>query len=106
MIAVAQPVPSPPAHGKHMTTEPYNYELLTQHPELLVFYSGWIGQKVCFLTHSAVACDRLDSWQAAAVEVDRLALVLRIAEKTKILDLSGEAQTTLGELIGHYAAGG
>jgi len=89
-----------------MTTEPYNYELIARHPELLIFYSGWIGQKVCYLTHSAVTCDRSDSWRAAAVEVDRLALVLHAAEKAKMLDLSDEAKTAVGELIGHYATGG
>ena len=53
MISVTQPVQNPPAHGKHMTTEPYDYEVIAQHPKLLIFYSGWVGQKVCFLTHSA-----------------------------------------------------
>ena len=89
-----------------MTTEPYNYELLTHNPELLIFYSGWIGQKVCFLTHSAVTRDRPDIWLAAAVEVDRLALILNTAEKAKMLNLSGAARTALGELIRHYAKGG
>jgi len=89
-----------------MTMEPYNYELIAQHRKLLTFFVGWVGQKVCFLTHSAVTCDRSDLWFAAAAEVDRLALALHEAEKAKVLDLSCETRTALGELIGHYAAGG
>jgi len=106
MIAVTQPVPSPPAQGKYMTTGPYDYRPIAEHPKLLIFYSGWIGQKVCFLTHSAVTCDRSDLWLDAAAEVDRLALVLRTAEKAKMLRLSDETKTAFGELIGYYAAGG
>jgi len=106
IIEAAQPVPSPPARGKHMTTEPYDYKLIAEHPKLSAFYSGWIGQKVCVLTHSAVTRDRSDLWLAAAAEVDRLAAVLHTAEKAKMVKLSDEAKTALGELIGHFAAGG
>ena len=89
-----------------MSTERYEYKQIAEHPKLLAFYSGWIGQKVCFLTHSAVTCDRSDTWQTAAAEVDRLTLVLNTAEKAKMVKLSGETRTALSELIGHYATGG
>jgi hypothetical protein len=89
-----------------MTTEPYNYELIAQHPKLLATYSGWIGQRICFLTHSAVTLDRSDFWSSAAPEVDRLVLLLHYATKAKLLNLSGETGAALGELIGYFAAGG
>ena len=89
-----------------MTTEPYNYEPIAQHPRLLTLYAGWLAQKICFLTHLAVVRDRSDLWSAAATEVDRLVLVLHEAEKVKAHKLSGETVAALGELIGHYAAGG
>jgi len=84
----------------------YDYSLFAQHPKLLALYSGWIGQKICFLTHSAVTWDRSDIWSAAAAEVDRLVVILHHAEKTKVLKLSGETGAALSELIGYYAAGG
>ncbi len=89
-----------------MATELCSYGLIVQHQKLLAIYSGWIGQKVCFLTHSAVTCDQADSWYAAATEVDRLVLVCHEAEKVKLLDLSGDMQAALGRLIRRYAAGG
>ena len=89
-----------------MTTEPYNYGPIARHPELLALYSGWIAQKACFLTHSAVAYDRSDIWSAAATEVDRLVLVLHEARKAKVLKLSNGIEAVLGGLIGYYAAGG
>ena len=94
------------SHRKRMTTEPYNYELIAQHPKLLATYSGWIGQRICFLTHSAVTLDRSDFWSSAAPEVDRLVLLLHYATKAKLLNLSGETGAALGELIGYFAAGG
>jgi len=89
-----------------MPPEPYNYELIVQHPKLLACYSGWVGQKIHFLTHSAVAYDQSDRWSTAATEVDRLVLVLHEGEKVKAHKLSGDIKAALGELIGHYAAGG
>jgi hypothetical protein len=89
-----------------MTTEPYNYELIAQHPKLLALYSGWLGQKICFLTHSAVTWDRSDLWSAAASEMDRFALVLHEAEKAKVLGLSDETGAALGECVGCFASGG
>ena len=89
-----------------MPTEPYSYEPITQHSKLLAFYSGWIGQKICFLTHSAVAWDRPDFWLTAAAEVDRLVVVLHEAERARVLNLSDETKAALGELVGHFAAGG
>jgi len=89
-----------------MTTEPYNYELIAQHPKLLAIYVGWVGQKICFLMHSAVTWDRSDLWSAAAAEVDRLFLVLHCANKAKVLKLSGEIEEALGKLIGYFATGG
>ena len=89
-----------------MTTEPYNYELIAQHPKLLAIYGGWLGQKICYLTHSAVTWDRSDLWSAAAAEVDRLVLLLHEGEKMKLLNLSGETGAGLGKLIGYFAAGG
>ncbi|MDP6545888.1 MAG: helix-turn-helix domain-containing protein [Phycisphaerae bacterium] len=89
-----------------MITEPYNYELITQHPKLLALYSGWLGQKICFLTHLGVTWDRSDYWSAAAAEIDRLVLVMRCAEKAKVLNLSDEAGAALGKLVGCFAAGG
>ncbi len=89
-----------------MPTEPYNYELIAQHPKLLALYSGWVGQKICFLTHSAVTWDRSDLWSAAATEVDRLILVLNCANKAKVLNLSSETGAALGKLVGYFESGG
>jgi hypothetical protein len=89
-----------------MSTEPYNYELIAQHPKLLAIYSGWLGQKICYLTHSAVTWDQSNAWSAAATEVDRLVLVLHYADKAKVLKLSGETETALGKLVGYFAASG
>jgi len=89
-----------------MPTEPYHYELIAQHPRLPAFYSGWLGQKICFLSHSAVTWDRSDLWLTAAAEVDRLVVVLHEAEKTKAINLPDETKAALGELVGHFAAGG
>ena len=89
-----------------MPTEPYDYRLIAQHTRLQAFYGGWVGQKICFLTHSAVTWDRSDLWSAAAAEVDRLVLVLREAERTKVLGLSDEARAALGEFVGCFASGG
>jgi hypothetical protein len=89
-----------------MPTEPYHYELIAQHPKLLALYSGWIGQKIHFLTHSAVTLDRSDSWSSAAPEIDRLVLLLHYATKAKLLKLSDKTGAALGELIGCFAAGG
>ncbi len=89
-----------------MTTEPYNYEPIGQQPKLLALYSGWLGQKICFLMHSAVTWDRSDLWSAAAAEVDRLFLLLHCAEKANVLKLSDETGAALGELIGYFTAGG
>ena len=86
--------------------EPYDYSLLARHPKLLACYSGWLGQKVCFLTHSAVVWDRSALWSAATTEVDRLVLVLNEAQKTKAFKLSGEIRAALGELIGYFTSGG
>ncbi len=83
-----------------------NYKLIAQHPKLLAIYSGWVGQKICYLTHSAVAWDRSNHWSAASAEMDRLVVVLHEAEKAKVLNLSGETGAVLGRLIGHFAAGG
>jgi len=54
----------------------------------------------------AVACDRSDLWSTAATEVDRLIVVLHEAQKAKAFKRSSETGAGLGELIGHYAAGG
>jgi len=89
-----------------MAMEIYNYELIAQHRKLLAVYSGWVGQKICFLTHSAVAWDRSNHWSAASAEMDRLVVVMHEAEKAKVLNLSGETGAILGKLIGHFAAGG
>ena len=89
-----------------MTMDIYNYELIAQHPKLLALYSGWFGQKIYFLTHSAVTLARPDRWSAAAPEIDRLVLVLHYAAKAKLLTLSDETKAALGELIGYFAAGG
>ena len=59
-----------------MAIELYSYESIAQHPKLLALYSGWLGQKIYFLAHSAVTWDQSDSWSAAASEMDRLALLL------------------------------
>jgi hypothetical protein len=84
----------------------YNYELIAQHPKLMAIYGGWLGQKICVLTHSAVAWDRPDLWSAAASEIDRLVLVLHEAEKAKVLKMSAETGAALGKLIEYFAAGG
>ena len=89
-----------------MPTEPYNYEPIAQHPKLLALYSGWLGQKIYFLTHSAVTWDQSNVWSAAAVEVDRLVVILHEGEKMKLLNLSGETGAALGKLVGYFAAGG
>jgi len=89
-----------------MTAEPYNYEFFAQHPKLLALYGGWLGQKICSLTHSAVTWDRSDLWSVAAAEVDRLILVLHYATKAKVLNPPDEIAVALGKLIGYYAAGG
>jgi hypothetical protein len=89
-----------------MPTEAYNYELIARHPKLLAIYSGWLGQKIHFLTHSAVTGDQPNLWSSAAPEMDRLVLLLHYAAKAKLLNLSGETAAALGELIGHFAAGG
>ena len=88
-----------------MTMEIYNYELIAQHPKLMAIYSGWLGQKIYFLAHSAVTWDQSNDWSAAAAEVDRLVLVLHEAEKTKVLKLSGETETALCKLVGYFAVG-
>jgi hypothetical protein len=89
-----------------MVMEHYSYQLIAQHPKLMALYSGWVGQKVCYLTHSAVTWDRSDLWSAAAAEVDRLVVMLHETEKAKVFNLSGETRAVLGKLIGHFAAGG
>jgi len=89
-----------------MIMDIYNYELIARHPKLLTLYSGWLGQKICFLTDSAVTWDRSDLWSAAGAEVDQLVLVLREAEKAKVLNLPGEAVAALGELVGCFVSGG
>ena len=89
-----------------MPPEPYNYELIAQHPRLLALYSGWVGQKICFLMHSAVTWDRSDLWSAAAPEVDRLVVVLHEAERARVLNLSDETKAALGELVGHFTTNG
>ena len=99
-------IQSYPAYGKPMPPEPYNYELIPQHPRLLALYIGWVGQKISFLTHSAVTWDQSNDWSAAAAEVDRLVVVLHEAEKARVLNLPDETKAALGELVGHFAAGG
>ena len=94
------------SHRKLMPTDAYNYELIAQHPKLLALYSGWIGQKISFLAHSAVTLDQPNLWSAAAPEMDRLVLLLHYATKAKILKLSDKPGAVLGELIGYFAAGG
>ncbi len=89
-----------------MSAEPYNYELIVQHPKLLALYSGWVAQKICFLADYAVTLNRSDHWPVAASEMDRLVLLLHCAEKAKVLKLSDETKVGLGELIGYFAAGG
>ncbi|MDP6545889.1 MAG: helix-turn-helix domain-containing protein [Phycisphaerae bacterium] len=88
-----------------MTTKPYNYELIVQHPKLLAFYSGWLGQKICYMTHAAVIDNRPDFWFAAAAEVDRLVLILHCAVKAGRFKLPRETRAVLGEFVGHYADG-
>jgi hypothetical protein len=97
---------SRPSHGKRMTMEIYSYEPITQHPKLLALYSGWLGQKIYFLAHSAVTWDQSNLWSAAASEMDRLLVVLSSANKAKVLKLPGETEAALGKLIGYFAAGG
>jgi len=70
------------------------------------FYSGWLGQKGCSLTHAAVFWDRSDLWSAAAAEVDRLVLVSHDASEAGCFDLSGEIGVALGKLVGCFADGG
>jgi len=89
-----------------MSTEPYNYELIAQHPKLLAIYGGWLGQKIYSLAHWAVTWDQSDSWSAAATEMDRLVLLLHSADTAKVLKLSGETEEALGKLIGYFAVGG
>ena len=84
----------------------YSYEPIARHPELLALYTGWLGQKIHFLTHSAVTLDQSDSWAAAATEVDRLAIVLHYSTKAKVLKLSGETKTALYKFIGYFSASG
>jgi hypothetical protein len=89
-----------------MTTQSYNYEFIIQHPKLLAFYSGWLGQKICYLTHAAVIGNQPDLWFAAAAEVDRLVLALHYAVRAGRFKLPREMRAALGELVGHYADGG
>ena len=89
-----------------MTTEPYNYELVAQHPKLLALYLGWLGQKICALVHAAVSWDRSDDWRGAAAEVDRLVLVLNAAGKAKLMRPAARRIPALGTLVGHCADGG
>ena len=89
-----------------MTPEPYDYSPLAEHPKLLALYTGWIGQKVCALTTFAVLRDQPGVWRQASAEVDRLTLILRAAEKAKVIDLSSETGALLGVAVGHYADGG
>jgi hypothetical protein len=88
-----------------MTTKPYKYELVIQHPKLLAFYIGWLGQKICYLTHAGVINNQPDRWFAAAAEVDRLVLILHYAVRAGRFKLSRETRAVLGELVGHYADG-
>jgi len=84
----------------------YDYELIAEHPSLLAFYSGWLGQKTCALMHYAVTWDRAGDWREASAEVDRLTLVLNAAEKAKLVKLATEPGSALGTLVGHCADGG
>ena len=88
-----------------MSTKPYKYEPVIQHPKLLAFYIGWLGQKICYLTHAAVINNQPDRWFAAAAEVDRLVLILHYAVKAGRFKLPGETRAVLGELVGHYEDG-
>jgi len=89
-----------------MTTRHYNYERFAQHPKLLSCYSGWLGQKICYLTHAAVMDNRPNLWFAAAAEVDRLVVIVRFATMAGCFKLSRETRAVLGELVVHYADGG
>jgi hypothetical protein len=89
-----------------MSTEPYNYELIAQHPKLLAVYSGWLGQKICYLTHTAVAHDQPGLWFEAKAEVDRLIMILGHATRAEPFKLSRETRAVFGELVGHYGDGG
>ena len=84
----------------------HDYEPIAEHPGLLAFYSGWLGQKICALVHCAVTWDRAGDWRGAAAEVDRLVLVLNAAEKAKLVKPAAGPGSALGTLVGHCADGG
>ncbi len=91
---------------RSMNYEPYDYSSIAQHPKLLTFYGGWLGQKIYALAYLAVLKDQHELWITAAGEVDRLVLVLHEAEKAKHLGLSGDVGLALGEVVGRFTDGG
>jgi hypothetical protein len=68
-----------------------------QNAKFFSFYSGWLGQRCCFLSCQAVLLDDRNLWNLAAAEVDRVLVLL--FEAIRVRRVGGE-----GELI-HAAAG-
>ena len=83
-----------------MSTASYGYAPLMGRPELLALYTGWLGQRLCFLACEAVFWNRRESWQAAEAEAGRLAGILLSGGDKRPKLLTGPPGAAMSRLLG------
>ena len=78
-----------------MPNRSYDYAKLNDHPKVLAFLLGWLGQKVVWLTHQAFIEDSAGRWDWASREVYRICHLCRQvesgddAEQKRMLSVTG-----------------
>ena len=84
----------------------YDYKLIMMHPQLLSAYSGWISQKICYLTVKAILGDQIGIWQQADLEVNRLLLLFAEAERASLITRDWRNGPLWPKLSRDYGDGG